>query len=498
MKETFSLKFVKNSFWLYMLTYLSAPIAYITRIIISNDLTVEEVWVLYSLFGLIGMISAYSGGGVVEALKHFIPKFLVNKEFRKIKTIILISFILQITISIIIFLIIFFNKEYIATNYFQYPEITHLLYRYGIYLFGSNILQILNSIFLAFHDGFSGKIMDFLIAIITLIFSGYLAFIDEWSIISYWFIPIIALLIGVIIWWIIYLKKYYPLIASESCFIEKNFLKEFWSYSIWTFLTINSNLLLWRIDQQIVLLLNGATFAWLYANYISLWNLTSTIITPITIILTPTITTLIVQKKEKTVKTFLTKLYTYIGIFTIVLCIFLLMFWPKISRILFGYQYIESWVLLRYAAPFFIFNIFCTINFTLLASMGKIKERTLSLIWVIPIYIWLNIILIKNFNIYWAVLTTVLCKILIFYLTYRQSSPYKPKIERNPFIKNSIIALILGTILYIIETQNHFLDVENRWKALAYLTIYWIIYIWILFVINFKKIKNEYQTFSQK
>ena len=131
------------------------------------------------MIGLIGMISAYSGGGVVEALKHFIPKFLVNKEFRKIKTIILISFILQITISIIIFLIIFFNKEYIATNYFQYPEITHLLYRYGIYLFGSNILQILNSIFLAFHDGFSGKIMDFLIAIITLIFSGYLAFIDE-------------------------------------------------------------------------------------------------------------------------------------------------------------------------------------------------------------------------------------------------------------------------------------------------------------------------------
>jgi hypothetical protein len=40
-------KFLKKGFWLYLFSFIVAPIGYIIKIILSIDLTVSEIGILY-------------------------------------------------------------------------------------------------------------------------------------------------------------------------------------------------------------------------------------------------------------------------------------------------------------------------------------------------------------------------------------------------------------------------------------------------------------------
>ncbi|USN58512.1 MAG: hypothetical protein H6767_09835 [Candidatus Peribacteria bacterium] len=53
-------KFVKKGFWLYLFSFIIAPIGYFIKIIISNELSVSDVGIIYGVISLITMISAYN------------------------------------------------------------------------------------------------------------------------------------------------------------------------------------------------------------------------------------------------------------------------------------------------------------------------------------------------------------------------------------------------------------------------------------------------------
>lgn len=91
-----SKKILKNGFWIYLFSYLGAPLGYLTRMLISRDTSVEELGFLYSLIGFIGLLSAYNGLGLTEALKYFIPKYLAEKKIDEIKTALILSLISQL------------------------------------------------------------------------------------------------------------------------------------------------------------------------------------------------------------------------------------------------------------------------------------------------------------------------------------------------------------------------------------------------------------------
>lgn len=487
-KSLFS-TFIQNGIRIYIISYVALPLGYITRMIISNDLNVEEVWVFYSLLGLIGMLSAYSGWGLVEAIKYFIPKFLVKKEYGKIKTIVLFSFLMQVLISFLIAIIIYFTKDRLAISYFKYPQIVELLGVYTWYLFCANIIQLWSSIFFSFQDGISAKILDFSLLFFSLIFTSMVFLLHQGDFLTYAIIPFFSIIIACALWLLIFKKKYYYKFSHAELILEKNFIYQVLSYSSRTFLTLNTNLLLWRIDQQIVLILAWASLAWLYANYISLQNITMMLIMPVSAILTPVMTALIVKKNFSLLKKFVTYVYSYIGLITIVLSIFLFVFGPEIAKILFGSNYLYSWKLLRYYAPFYIFNIFTTLNFTLLASLWKIKQRTLILMGIVPVYIFLNILLIKSIGLYWALISTIVSKILIFILTYKQLDEFAPYLQWSILFKGGGVALILGIWFFMLKNISMVLQLENRRIAFFWLVLYWIWFfgLWTLFHIDIIK-----------
>ena len=59
-EETLSQKFVKKGFWLYFFTLFIGPLGYITKVILSRDLSVAEVGMIYGVIGFVSLLSVYN------------------------------------------------------------------------------------------------------------------------------------------------------------------------------------------------------------------------------------------------------------------------------------------------------------------------------------------------------------------------------------------------------------------------------------------------------
>ncbi len=83
--KSLSEKFLKKGFWLYLFSFIIAPIWYIIKIIISWELSVSEVWILYWVISLITMVSAYNDLWLTDSMNYFIPQFITEKIESELK-----------------------------------------------------------------------------------------------------------------------------------------------------------------------------------------------------------------------------------------------------------------------------------------------------------------------------------------------------------------------------------------------------------------------------
>jgi len=71
---------------------------------------------------LISLLSAYNDMGMTDSLNYFIPKFITEKRYDKVKSILMYTLIAQMTTGISIALFFFFGADFIALNYFKSAE----------------------------------------------------------------------------------------------------------------------------------------------------------------------------------------------------------------------------------------------------------------------------------------------------------------------------------------------------------------------------------------
>ena len=120
-EQSIAKNIVKKWFWLYFFWYLSAPLWYIIRVIISNssEVSVSEFWTLYGIISFITILYTYNDLWLTESLQYFLPKFFIKKNYISIRTVVFFSLFIQIITWIIIALILRFSSDLIAVNYFH-------------------------------------------------------------------------------------------------------------------------------------------------------------------------------------------------------------------------------------------------------------------------------------------------------------------------------------------------------------------------------------------
>ncbi len=227
MQESLTHKFIKRGSWLYIIALLTGPIGYAIKIIISHDLSVGELGILYGVLSFILLFGSLNDLGMVESLNYFLPKYLGLGDHKKVKGYALYSLIAMAGMSVITSTLLYFGAGWLADVYFHataalIPEVTSVLQIFAIYLLFTNLQHYLSTIAIVYQNTFLSKGLELVRLTSSLGFAYTLMTTNTGSIVAYaqgWlFGTAIATLLGLIFIGTRYLL---PLVRSAPLVVDK-------------------------------------------------------------------------------------------------------------------------------------------------------------------------------------------------------------------------------------------------------------------------------------
>lgn len=486
-------KFIKKWFWLYFFSFIAAPLWYIVKIIISFDLNVDEIWLIYWVMSLMILLSSFNDLWMAESLNKFIPDFITKKRYDKVKSILLYSIIAQAITWWIIFILFYYWSEFLSIHYFHDIRSEKIVKIFAFYFLWTTFFHVIYVFFQAIQNTFLQKIIELIRMIFILGFTLYMFLTDSWNIILYSLSWVLWLYFAIIISIILFYNKYYKLYLSDCKTIySRNLFIPVIKYALVVFLWTQASTLLSQVDMQMIIYMLWNTDAWYYTNYLSIIWIPFIIIWPIFSFLFPVFSELIAKNelnKIRVIKSIFTKNFLS---FSICFSILFFVFWSVIATILFWDKFYQSWLILQYSIIFLSFNFLLQINFNILASNWKIKERLYIILKVLLFnFVW-NIIFIKLLWVWWAALATWLWWVTIWYLSEWQLKEYKSNFDYWYLFKNVWIFIIIWIWMhyYLLPI---FEIVESRINDFLLLLSISIIYFSIYFIVNINDFKYFYK-----
>ncbi len=484
-------KFLKKGFWLYAFTFIVAPMWYVMKILISGEVSVSDLGILYWVISLITLLSAFSDLWVGESLKYFLPGYIEKKQYHLIKSVLAYALILQIFIGLLLCFIFLYGADFIAIHYFKTESAAGVIKVFSLFFLWINIFQIISQFFLAVQNTLYYKLAELTRNIFMLSATFFILFIDMSHIINFSFSWIIGLYIWVIYSVYLFTKKYYiPYLADEKILWSGSLCKKVFSYALVVFLSVQASVILSQIDMQMIIYLLWATQAGYYTTYLSLIMIPFLIIGPVFLLLLPVFSELNAAKNTKQIvsmKHFFTKYFVVLWIF---FGLFLLIFAESIAFVLFWEKFLKSGEILKYSSLFLVFNFLLQVNFNILWWIGKVNTKLKITILAICINIILNIILIREIWVYGAALATWIWWLFIWLLS--EISLWR-KYFRKPDVKflwkNILFMWVFWYIWYIILTP--IITYDSRISSLIFLLWIGLLWVWCFCCIN----RHEYKLF---
>lgn len=487
-QESLAQKFVNKWFWLYLFALLIGPIGYIIKVLITRDLSVEEVGVLYGVMSFVTFLSMYNDLGCTESLAYFLPKHIVNKEYGKAKYLLRIVFLAQILTSLSIFFVMFFLAPWLSLYYFK-VDVTHLLRIAWFFFVGINLLSIATTFFSSVQDTKLQKWADLIRITSTAIGVFILFFSGNWNTERY----MLAWIGGLIVWIIfaisLLIKKYYiPYFLHTPTEKDHALRRSFFRYALGTLFSANIGMLLSNIDMQLIIYLLDSRDVGFYSTYLSLINIPFIVLTPIIGFLYPVISELSWRNEKNKIQEIVSRFWNYFGIFGIWTGIFLFQFSETLSVLFFGEKFRESWEILAVSALFIIFNFLIQISFQVLGGTWQIRKRVKALWITLVINIILNLSLIPLMQTKWSALAVGLSWIPLYYMSAKATWLSLQIFGNRSWYKNICTAIIASLLMYFIQKQMQW------WKIFIDLILAILVYITIFSMTNLHMLREMLAT----
>jgi O-antigen/teichoic acid export membrane protein len=480
-KETLSEKFIKKWFWLYFFTFLAGPLWYFVKVLISRDLSIEEVGIIYWVISFISLLAAYGDLGFTESLSYYLPKYIVKNDYARWKYILKIVLSSQIICSLTIYLLIFVWAPWLSKYYFK-NDIVEILQIAWLFFIGSNLLHFAKSLFLSAQDTKLQNGSEFFRLVVTAIGVSILFFSDLGNTKFYMMAWINWLLFGVLFWGFWAIKKYYiPYFHGVKSHKDVALRKEFILYSLSTLFAGNVAIILSQIDMQLIIYLLSSADVWYYSTYLSIMGIPFMLFWPIIWFLLPIISELSWRGNDAKITFLVQKFWNYFLIISIWTSAFLYIFGKNITIFLFGDKFTLSWEILEYSVPFLVFNVLSQISFQALSWRWEIKKRIEVLIYCLICNVWLNVIFIELYGVKWSALAVWLSWILLFILAVKATRiPFVVENWKRLF-SNIFLLFITIAISYLFTKKIHLhLEYEILFAILLYVSIFLLTNIQIL------------------
>lgn len=396
-------KLIRNGFWLYFFQFIVAPAGYLIKMMISRELSVEDIWLFYSILSFITIIATYNDLWLTEALQYYIPHYFIDKEFAKAKTIIVFTWIIQLISWVLISWWLYFWSDRISEHYFQNSEASLILKYFSLYFIIINLFQVILSLFVAVQNIKRQQSIDAIrirsVVILTWA-SVYLGILDIITF-SQW--RLIGVCIAFIISWIGFRKNFMRLFKNYDLLWDKQLIKQQWTYWLRILIWTGASTLLGQINQQLALYLFWAQAAWYRTNYLSFYTIVTIVTWPIISYLFPLLNELYKRNEVTKIKLLYSYLFIWVIIFGIIWGICWYYYSEDIAILLFWESFRQSWILFAQYAPFIITLPLIGIFFQDIASRGMVRQRVFALVLWLIANIISSVVLSKYMWLAWLV-----------------------------------------------------------------------------------------------
>lgn len=486
--ESLSEKFVRKGFWIYLFVFLTWPLSYGIRMILTHDLSVWDVGLFYGIMSFMLLLATYNDFGMTESLNYFLPKLIVGWDYGRSKTLLLLALIAQIGSSSIIGTVIFSLAPWLAENYFHNISATDAIRIMCLFFVGSNLMHIGTTLFSVSQNTKFWRGTDFLRMFLTFVSIVILFFFGYGSLETYIWAWIVGLFLGACIAWIFSYTRYYRIYFQHTPSVyDKKLVGDFLKYSLATVLTANIGMVLGQIDMQIIIFFLWEVSAWYYSGYLALIGIPFVFLSPMIAFLFPVISELTGRNDTAGIWKIWGAFAKYLTIIAVWLSVFFLFFGVPFSVVFFWSGYEISGDILKFSAPFLFFNFLIQLNFQILAGIGRIRERAKILSITLICNIALNLLFILVFH-WWphgSALAVGLSWIPMWYMSARSVREFTHTLDLWA-IGNNMLASILtftGTFFMLRYFWNSLHALWVRYESILIiliavftsLSIFWLV-----------------------
>ena len=401
-------KLLQKWLWIYFFAFLGAPAWYLIKVLVSQSLSVEEVGILYSILGLLSILSNYNDLWLTDALQYYLPQYIIDKKYNEVKTLLISTWIVQFLTWIVIGWILFVWSPRLAQNYFHHPLATQSLQLFCLYFLMINLFQVIQSIFIAMQQvQYSSGLENLRIWAILWCIALFWQFwtLSSLSFVMSWLIWLSCTLIVAIYFFI---KKYWRILWNYIFSRNGSLFRQQRNYAIWILLWANITGLLGQVDQQIIIVTLWPLYAGYWTNYISLFTAVSIFTAPLLGYLFPLFTELVTKKSYWSIRLLLRYCYSWAIIYSLIVGIIWYLYGPMLATFFFWSAFRFSWELFSYGIVWYIFSLLTILHFQLIWAYWLVKKRTLILWIALIVNISLNFWLIWIYGIYVAVFATII------------------------------------------------------------------------------------------
>ncbi len=480
-----------NLFVLYLLTMLGGLLGYLVRILFARELTVSEYGLFYAVYALVFFFAPFRDLGLTESMLFYVNKYLVKNDKKRIKEVVLISLIPQLILGVALGVIFILSSHFLAVHYFKDIIAQRIIIIFAILFSFQTLLPTISYLFDALHEFTTEKVLN--VSLMTLVFVFSLILFQE---LPKNLVPPLSYLFGYVVTIIIayfILFKRHSFFIKEKAVIEKALIKKMFNYALPILFSTGAGIILGYSDMILLTYLKGVKFVGLYNIALPCLNAIVLLLIPLSHVLFPIISRSYHSKNHKRIKSILKIIYDNILIFTLPLGLMFFAFAPLIIKILFGAKYVAASNALRIFSLFFIFMAVRSINFSIIAGIGKPKERSIILYYGAGFNVIMDLLLIPKFGISGAAFATGLGYLLMAYLTFRLINKHYPvKINLLRQVKTITASALFLLSIYLLKDL---LLLSLLIKTSIILIISSVVYISSLFMLRVIK-KNDIKKFK--
>jgi O-antigen/teichoic acid export membrane protein len=413
--ESLATKLKKKWIRIYVLSFIVMPCSYIIKIIVSNELSVGDIGLMYSILGFVGILSVYNDLWLTDALQYYIPKYIVAKNFKKLTWIVYVVVLFQLGSGLLLGGAMFLGAEWLALHYFSSTAVVSILQFFGIYFLLLNIFQAMQSFYFGLQHVKVEKSIELLRMLLVALFTIWAWQASILSLQTFARAWLLWLVGALCVSLFLFKKYYYHKFLTWSYEITKKDLYAWLSYGFWSLLGANAWTIISQIDLQIILLFSGKEAAGYWTNYLSITSLLIFTFVPILAFTFPVFTELIEKKRFWELHKARHWLLWWIVLYWLLVWVIAQTYGAEIVTQIFGDKYIITWQILVYSAWVLCTPLLGVLNFQYIRSFWKIRQVAIMQMVVLLLHVIVSATIMLYTKNYFTIAIILHLSHLLFY-----------------------------------------------------------------------------------